>query len=1007
MLRRVLLTISTTLWLWGMYVLYSAVVTPRLQPIEVETIADAPVRRNGQESLERPAEFETLAQNYLPDAAWARRCRYQLHIDGAYLFTEKYERLSENKAERQGAGNRIRFDKFALIIMREKSKPEERPFTVIADGAEVTFAFKFDHLNPNPGRIVAGNLTGDVRILGPNGLWVKGETFFFAETNSPQLYSDGEVSFGYGRHSGRGRGLDVDFFPLQGVPPKDLPALDGVKTVRVRKDVHLELVRDGGKGKTGPAVGHSSRSQDETLLIDCQQNMVFDVPKLVLSLRDRVHVVQPTPKGHSNKMECETLELRLSTNDPKWGKVKGPKLGSWFPKRMELSGLVARGGDDHHPVKLRSPERDFSGEMAELQYDATTRTFIFRDDQKGVDLTQGAHRFKAPELRALLDAEQQLHTLHAPHEGTIHAETPKKEKFSAVWKKEMKMRPAEISGQDVLEFSGDAVLTHEQNGHALKGERILAWYSQKQEPEGKAGTSSRTTKSKVGMSDAETQQKFASTVLHRVFAEGQVEVDTPEFHARTGFLDMLFAESPKPLEISTKPMGGKPNRGTTTKEEPEKLSEAIDALEEKQNKPAARMPALIDAKKILVHLLRYRNDVAVTDVTADEQVQLQQARPNGEAPALARADQMKLFNRGEGDQDLQLFGNPAELSDQGSTLRGGKIFIWTKKNQALVDGPGQFVSPVKNSFDGKALKEPQMLTVNWQEKVEFDGKKVSFFDNVRAVLDDSWMTCSAMHVTLTEQIPFGKREPEGKGKKPEMARLECLSPVNFEQQTMEEGQLKMRSWGEAARFEMDKRTGKTSADGPGQIRVWQSRDGKSTAGSQKQLVRTSGESKNNREGWEYVQVDFEGKMEGNFSQKFTTFYEKVFVLYGQVADALEVIPRDELPEEGGTMECQELQVIQHESSKPGQSNVSLLGRKNVRLESRAFEGRADEINYDQSKNRYVLNSLGRETATVWHSPGGQGGERKVANARKWVVVVDGDTVKEMRVENSTGAGSGQ
>ena len=73
------------------------------------------------------------------------------------------------------------------------------------------------------------------------------------------------------------------------------------------------------------------------------------------------------------------------------------------------------------------------------------------------------------------------------------------------------------------------------------------------------------------------------------------------------------------------------------------------------------------------------------------------------------------------------------------------------------------------------------------------------------------------------------------------------------------------------------------------------------------------------------------------------------------------------------MRCDTLQVVQTAANGDGKSFVQLLGAGDARLEGRGFSGRADQVSYDETKEKYVLRSLGHRKATIWRekSPGDQ------------------------------------
>ena len=72
-------------------------------------------------------------------------------------------------------------------------------------------------------------------------LHIDGQDFHFAE-EAKRVWSDHAVSFQQGPHTGRGQGLELDLISASGPASEDKPAVTGVRTIRLRKDVAMELV---------------------------------------------------------------------------------------------------------------------------------------------------------------------------------------------------------------------------------------------------------------------------------------------------------------------------------------------------------------------------------------------------------------------------------------------------------------------------------------------------------------------------------------------------------------------------------------------------------------------------------------------------------------------------------------------------------------------------------------------------------------------------------------------
>src|SRR5262249_38657604 len=150
----------------------------------------------------------------------------------------------------------------------------------------VGFDGKFEATHINPGRIVEGDLEGQVTILGPKGLAVEGRDFFFREKER-RAWSDHPVKFAWGPHSGKGHGLEMDLIPEEGPPDDSKPAIAGVRTLRLIKDVVMDLVPNSKEGEAPRAPAH----------VTSAGSFEYSVESHVAAFRRNVSVAQPTEGG--------------------------------------------------------------------------------------------------------------------------------------------------------------------------------------------------------------------------------------------------------------------------------------------------------------------------------------------------------------------------------------------------------------------------------------------------------------------------------------------------------------------------------------------------------------------------------------------------------------------------------------------------------------------------------------------------------------------------------------
>jgi hypothetical protein len=352
-------------------------------------------------------------------------------------------------------------------------------------------------------------------------------------------------------------------------------------------------------------------------------------------------------------------------------------------------------------------------------------------------------------------------------------------------------------------------------------------------------------------------------------------------------------------------------------------------------------------------------------------------------------------------QILHVFGEPAHVRNGPMHIEGKAIHLDRDENRAWVEGAGLLQLPVNQSFDGKVLPQPESLDVWWEEGMSFDGELAGFDGNVRTTLklpgangaQQNRMRCESLTVTLDNKVSFTDvTKPK---RSPAIVLVTCNDGVEFESHERKEGKLSSIRRGKVHEFQVNQQTGKVLAQGPGEIQVWERASGGS--GEVQAPREASGANRPQRVEsgtWDYRQIVFAGKMLGNIHQQTTTFDERVQIVFGPVTSATNTISIDAMPKLGGAMRCNLLEVVyvsgaegKKRGKKPegirpgerkssakgfgnltpgeGQGWVELVGSENAEIEGEDFNGRADQITFDQSKGLFTLRSIGNRKATIW------------------------------------------
>jgi hypothetical protein len=417
-------------------------------------------------------------------------------------------------------------------------------------------------------------------------------------------------------------------------------------------------------------------------------------------------------------------------------------------------------------------------------------------------------------------------------------------------------------------------------------------------------------------------------------------------------------------------------------QKPRERSGARPAAEPPAGPPAKQRdkPLAIIAESIQVRAMRDGDKTEIHEVISEGRVHVQQEHASGELPLDVTGNKLLLWNYGETNQILQVFGKPAQVQDRKMQLEGPDIRFDRIANRALVTGAGVLRVPVPNGMDGKPLPEPQILDVFWKEMMDFDGKVAKFFANVHSQLNGSDMRCEEMQVTFNRRVSFA--EDSGGEQKTDIHSVVCRDGVGLNSFEYQGSILVSRRQASGFEFKLNQTTGQVTSQGPGTLELWRRGAGKGDAKRPGSRVATMRAGEVDSTGWEYTRIDFDGTMNGSTEKKMTTFREVKRVVYGAVANSTDTIDEDHLPKDGGRMKCGELTLIQVPETKTQKAYLTLKATENVELEGRSFYAKADKVTYDESKDHYILYGDGKIDATIWREP--KPGASRSSQSAQWM-----------------------
>lgn len=979
MTRRLLLTISTAAWLIGAYLLYAQFVSPAVEPQQLT--AKEHTLLDHQPDLAEAApglqdEHHALAAEFLPDQDWAKDADNKFTFGDIYIYTNKVEQLDQNAAgdaNPAAARSEMRFKPFALVWKNPKGKPEELPLRITAEAAVVQFESKLDLAGGKPGRPVAGTLEGAVRIEGPNGLLIVGRGFNFSE-ESLKLWSANDILFHYGPHQGTGHGLQVDFLPAgEQQIVKDQPRLGGLRSVAVLQQVVLNLMgeeADDGQPRRSPL------KAGDQLNINSDGRMQYDLEANLITFDHNVRVRHPLPDKLQEGINCDLLTLVLSNSKPNalppGSKVPAAGIAlasneapaaeqgmeSWLPDSLSLDKLLADGAGKRR-VELFSQSRELHCNTAQIEYDLVQRVLNLRDPA-AVDVLQGPQQMHAPEIMlAFHENNRDVRHAVARGAGTATSRLTDGRAVTAKWLKQLIKSFDGKTLRDIVEIQGGASIGLDQE-YELLGESLRIEF-----------TPLVATGNREGGAEVKGTRQAPPPRIERVAGVGQVVLKSPQATAHTKWLDVGFQSVELPPEVSGEGSGLFGLQGPAPT-----AAAAPRGRRTPARKAAPAAPLDVQANTIRALVSRDLTDparMALAELVAEDAVTVTQPMKPGQPPLQALGARLHVKNILPAQQLAQLTGSPAQIRSDDARLEGNDIRLNRELNTLHVLGAGVLQYPVSMALDGQPLDRPQLLQVKWAERLEFNGQTADFYEKVEASLRQMVMRCNAMHVSLSSPLRFD--DPQLQKLSPQqmqLAKVFCENKVELESAEYQGNIIISRSFGRLGQFVIDNVSGKTQAQGPGYFTEWRrgQKPGDTRLNASK-VAKPIARSENGND-WTYSRIDFQGLMKGNVRERFTTFEDHVEIVYGPVPHATDRIEAEELPEGAASITCDALKVEQYAETEQAPAFVKLSAEGNTRLElewdGHPFHAQADEVKFDESKDYYLLRSIGNQKVIVNRQP---------------------------------------
>ncbi len=779
---------------------------------------------------------------------------------------------------------------------------------------------------------------------------------------------------------------------------------------------------------------HTGRGEPDRLKTDDKLKVSFEDDSAQAQIdtqhsRGDAPTVVPLVSGNASALVSAAPPQRLDTARSKNGSLEVSKI--------EANGLR---------VELESPANELTALTPSLVYDVLSRTATLsalpvEGQTKLSELTSVVIKLKrigielsSPYLKLTHNAEGQIVSADGRGVGRFRRRSPDSGEIelSARWQKHFELRPELNSDMDRLTLVGRAIIEQPTRKTGLRGEQIDLLFDRPTGPNPASKSARRASEEAKLAADVAAEESLdapdrgptvsANEVTPRVVpapeliarefrprqltAQDNVIVVSPQMSARTNSFVVNFTEeTSRPSELA-KPTKSRRReqpasaKGQAASAAVQPASAAVpaanaadDSAKTDKPKPSAE-PLHLTADRIRAKV-NLKNDstnaakaddlqAELSEVWTEGNVDVQQPRQGNEEPLHLTGEKLHMRDASRnGQQVLHIFGQPAVIRARGFDIEGPEVFLDRLNNRTWIEGAGALRMPVKNDFEGQKLTSPALLTVWWKEKMLFDGQTATFLNGVKAALSDSRLQCEEMEVVLTKRMSF--QDDSGPASQAEVRRVICKEGVEIDHTLYVDKELSEIRRGHFATLTLDQQTGRMDAVGPGEISMWRPGRGKRAALAPRAVAQANRPLESEVSNWEFTRINFFGKTLGNMRERQTKFQDRVHIIYGPVANPLDTIDPDHLPKDGGVMECDSLQILQRKETNSQKPFVELEAKGNAKLEGRTFNARADEITFDESKERYTLRAIGNREVTIWRQTTPVGEPNELSAKSLWFI----------------------
>ncbi len=929
----------------------------------------------GHVSTSRSVDVSRLSSRWFPEDPWVATAGKRFRDGQRFLFFNQFKLSEDNRT--------MQVKPVAMLWQAEDD--EEQPITVSAASAKLDRSSSSSLTEGEFGRIIGGQLDGDVYIRGPDGLRITGRNFFVSES-AMMIWTSHPVNFAWQNHTGRAQdGLEIR---LLASPDNEdgLTSITDIQSIRLNGRVTCDLLLESRK-----------RPQDQTRLnINAANGLVYNVATrtaVFSGYEDRkpipenqILVQRPNEVGSIDKLICTQLTLQLK---PRLNVSAVAKSGS---QRMELHSILAEGSR----VVVRLEEHNVTATMTSLRYvidQSMLELWHNKADDSGrpypVEIRQNGSAVYAPHILVLHGQGNQIHSMECHGPGIIqHRENADDEAIEAVWTKSLQYRQ---DPEPKISIEGNVQISQAARELRLSGQQLEMTLHEE--------AHDASARSQNADDAQQPSLDFARLKPRLLIVRDNVRLTGPQL---TG-----VAREQLTARFTTAQDGGSINIGDQSSAVTPAASTTVDAPAVDQSSfthfesdtmeatIASAVQSADDTGARVAFDSRRKNarQADFSDVWLKGSVKVEHTAVDPERSFSAAGNILQAKNGFEQGRDINLFGDPASIVSTTRRVEGQRIELSELQREFRVEGSGR-IRIVIDSLFGQPLEKPSPLDVYWSQKMHFSGRTANFVGNIRGVMKDSQshdveMTCAGMQIHFVRDVALPRDTSLNDGKllqvssaqpkqesdnATDIERIECQSLVNVSISQLIGGVESARHLARFTDLVVNVRTGDFEAVGPGRLESTQPDHGNKLKFSPGVVVRSNAPVRASENPFVFVSADFIGSVSGNMNREVVRLNHHVVGVFGPVRRLGEKIDVNgvntaDLPPQAGVLRCEQLTVSSIPGSLPGERSFSLQADNKARMELKEFSGEADHITYDHAKRQYILSSEQDRMATVSHRPG--------------------------------------